>query len=271
MLLSAVILSFDSAAHLETAVRSLAAECARLGGPCEVVVVDNGSRDGSVALLRRLEGEFASLLRVIRLPVNLGTTVSRNMALRGARGRFVLVMDSDVEVPAGCLAALLPRLAASPRIGILAPRLVHRDGRPQLSADMFPTLTRKLARFFGLRRIEAALPGGQDGPRRVDYAISAFWLMPREVLARVGLLDERIFYSPEDVDYCLRVWAAGYEVVLDDAATAIHDAREVSRGLRNPRFLLSHALGLAYLFAKHRYAFGRARLYRRLGMAGHGA
>lgn len=271
MLLSAVILSFDSAAHLETAVRSLAAECARLGGPCEVVVVDNGSRDGSVALLRRLEGEFASLLRVIRLPVNLGTTVSRNMALRGARGRFVLVMDSDVEVPAGCLAALLPRLAASPRIGILAPRLVHRDGRPQLSADMFPTLTRKLARFFGLRRIEAALPGGQDGPRRVDYAISAFWLMRREVLERVGLLDERIFYSPEDVDYCLRVWAAGYEVVLDDAATAIHDAREVSRGLRNPRFLVSHALGLAYLFAKHRYAFGRTRLYRRLGMAGHGA
>ena len=53
MLLSAVILSFDSAAHLDTAVRSLAAECARLSGPCEVVVVDNGSRDGSVALLRR--------------------------------------------------------------------------------------------------------------------------------------------------------------------------------------------------------------------------
>jgi GT2 family glycosyltransferase len=258
MLLSAVILSFDSAAHLDTAVRSLAAECARLPGPCEVVVVDNGSRDGSVALLRRLEAEFASLLRVIRLPVNLGTTVSRNMALRGARGRFVLVMDSDVEVPAGCLVALLPRL-------------VHRDGRPQLSADMFPTITRKLARFFGLRRIEAALPGDEGGPRRVDYAISAFWLMRREVLERVGLLDERIFYSPEDVDYCLRVWAAGYEVVLDDAATAIHDAREVSRGLRNPRFLFSHALGLAYLFAKHRYAFGRTRLYRRLGMAGHGA
>ena len=271
MLLSAVILSFDSVGHVGTAVRSLAAECARLDAPCEVIVVDNGSRDGSVALLRRLEAEFPSLLRVIRLPVNLGTTVSRNMALARARGRFVLVMDSDVEVPAGCLGALLQRLAASPRTGILAPRLVHRDGRPQLSADMFPTLTRKLARFFGLRRMEAGLPGQAHGPRRVDYAISAFWLMPREVLLRVGPLDERIFYSPEDVDYCLRTWAAGYEVVLDDVVVAIHDAREVSRGLRNPRFLASHALGLAYLFLKHRYVFGRARLYRRLGMAGHGA
>ena len=268
MLLSAVILCFNSARHIDAAVRSLAAECARLGEPCEIFVVDNGSRDGSLALLERLEAEFPDLLRVIRNPVNTGTTVSRNMALRRARGRVLLIMDSDIVVPAGCLAALLARLTSSPRAGLVAPRLVYPDGRPQLSADVFPTLTHKLRRLIGLRGMERDLAAPDGGVRRVDYAISAFWLLPRHVVARVGLLDERIFYSPEDVDYCLRIWAAGYEVIQDGAVVAIHDAQEISRGFRRPGFALRHAAGLAYLFAKHRYWLGRARLYRRLGMAG---
>jgi hypothetical protein len=94
-----------------------------------------------------------------------------------------------------------------------------------------------------------------------------FWLLPRHVVARVGLHDERIFYTPEDVDYCLRIWAAGYEVVQDGDAVAIHDAREIARGGRRPGFAFSHARGLGYLFVKHRYALGRARLYRRLKIA----
>jgi GT2 family glycosyltransferase len=268
MLVSAVILSFNSQRHVAKAVRSLAAEYARLAEPCEILVVDNGSTDGSVEILKTLEREHAGTLTVIYSPVNTGTTVSRNMALRRARGRVILIMDSDIEVPEGCLATLLPRLDADPRIGLLAPRLVYPDGRPQLSADVFPTLTHKLRRFLGLKQMERALPRGESATRRVDYAISAFWLIPRRVVERVGLLDERIFYSPEDVDYCLRVWEAGFEVVYDTAATAIHDAREISRGFKRPGFTFSHAKGLFYLFAKHRYVFGRARLYRRFGMTG---
>jgi GT2 family glycosyltransferase len=268
MLLSAVILCFNSERHIGPAIRSLAAECARLGEPCEIFVVDNGSRDASPGMLAALEAEFPGLLRVIRNPSNAGTTVSRNQALRRAAGRVLLVMDSDIVVPAGCLAALLPRLEADGRIGLLAPRLVYPDGRPQLSADVFPTLTHKLRRLVGLRAMERMTPPAADGVRRVDYAISAFWLLPRRVVDRVGLLDERIFYSPEDVDYCLRIWAAGFEVVQDGTVAAIHDAREISRGLGRPGFALSHAAGLAYLFVKHRYWLGRGRLYRRLGMAG---
>lgn len=269
MLVSAVILSFNSHRHIAKAVRSLAAEYARLGEPSEILVVDNGSSDGSVEILRELEAEFGGeLLKVIYSPVNTGTTVSRNMALRRAAGRFILIMDSDIEVPAGCLATLLPRLDADPRIGLLAPRLIYPDGRPQLSADVFPTLTHKLRRFLGLKQMERALPQSDSGARRVDYAISAFWLIPRPVFAKVGLLDEKIFYSPEDVDYCLRVWEAGFEIVYDTAATAIHDAREISRGFKRPSFTISHAKGLFYLFMKHRYMFGRERLYRRFGMTG---
>lgn len=268
MLVSAVILSFNSDRHIAKAVRSLAAEYARLAEPSEILVVDNGSTDGSVEILKQLETEHKDTLKVIYSPVNTGTTVSRNMALRRAVGRYILVMDSDIEVPEGCLAKLLPRLDAVPEVGLLAPRLIYPDGRPQLSVDVFPTLTHKLRRFLGLKQMERKLSASDSGSRRIDYAISAFWLIPRRVLERVGLFDEKIFYSPEDVDYCLRVWEAGFEVVYDTVATVIHDAREISRGFRQPRFTLSHAKGLAYLFMKHRYIFGRARLYRRFGMVG---
>lgn len=270
LLLSAIILSYNAAGHLERAVGSLASACAALApAECEIFVVDNGSRDGSLALLDRLAKAFPGLLHAIRLPQNRGTTVSRNLALRQARGDIVLVMDCDVEVPAGALAPLLGRLGQDPRIGLLAPRLVHRDGRPQLSADVFPTLPHKLRRAFGLRRMERALPAMPETLRRVDYAISAFWMIPRRTLDRVGLLDEKIFYAPEDVDYCLRIWQAGLEVVQDGSVTVIHDAQERSRGWRSPGFALSHVAGLVYFFRKHRYVLGRHRLYRRLGMHAH--
>ena len=88
--------------------------------------------------------------------------------------------------------------------------------------------------------------------------------MRRSLLDAVGLLDERIFYSPEDVDYCVRVWKAGYKIVYEPSATAVHDAQEISRGKKLSRFTVSHARGLAYYFLKHRYLLSRKRLYRRL-------
>jgi len=267
MRVSAVILSFNSARYLAKCVDSLAAELSRSGEPNEIWVVENGSTDGSVAELRRLEAKYPDLVRGIYCERNTGTTVSRNMALRRSSGRYILILDSDVEVPIGTVDHLIGVADADPKRGIVAPRLIYPDGRPQLSTDVFPTLGRKLRRFLSLRSLEAALrpPDPSGGVVAVDYAISAFWLFRRDVLDRVGPLDERIFYSPEDVDYCLRVWQAGYSVVYDPSVHAIHDAQEIGRGAKRPSFTWRHAKGLAYLFAKHRYALGRTRLYRRLG------
>jgi GT2 family glycosyltransferase len=270
MRLSSVVLSYNSARHIEKCIRSLARE----RGPeeeDEVWVVENGSTDGSVAILQRLERELSGFLKVLYADSNLGTTVSRNRPLRQATGRYIAVVDSDVEVMEGSIAPLLQRLDANPAWGILAPRLMYPDGRFQVSADVFPTLLHKIKRYFGLKLMERAannrvLP---TSPQLVDYAISAFWIMRREVLERVGLLDENIFYSPEDVDYCLRVWKAGYTVVYDPTVAAIHDAQEISRGFRLRKATIQHLLGLLYYFRKHRYLFGRQRLYRQISRFRH--
>ncbi len=269
MLISAVILSYNSERHLESCLDSLLAALQGLPERSEILVVENGSRDRSADILRRYLGRHPDSVSGLFQDRNLGTTVSRNLALRQAAGRYILILDSDVTMPAGTLERLLGYLETHERCGLVAPRLVYPDGRPQLSVDRFPTLWRKLARLVSLRALERDLSdrGEEPRPREVDTAISAFWLLRRELLAEVGPLDERFFYAPEDLDYCLSIWLSGYTVVYEPRVDAVHDAQELSRGHRVNRFTLLHALGLLRYFLKHGYLNSRAGLYRRIKKA----
>ena len=265
MSISAVILSFNSRHDIERCVRSLV-EVEKLDAQRDqVLVVDNGSIDGSQAVIQELSSAFPGLVEGIYLPVNRGTTVSRNQAFARATGDHILVIDADIRFERPALDHLLACLAADRSIGIVAPRLVFPDGRAQLSTDVFPTLPRKIERLFRLRTLERREAVAGTAPRAVDYAISAFWLMRRDLLARIGPLDERIFYAPEDVDYCLRTWLGGGKVVCVPEVAVIHDAKERSRSLKDCRFALRHGLGLGYFFAKHRYLWRTHGLYRRIG------
>jgi GT2 family glycosyltransferase len=266
---SYVVLTCNSVRYVEACIRSLVRARTRKPSepPDEVWVVDNGSTDGTRERLLHL-AQDAPELRVIPLEKNCGTTVSRNLALKQTTGRYVAVVDSDVEVPAGAVDTLLTHLAGDSTCGIIVPRLEYPDRRRQLSADRFPTLQHKFRRYGWLKQMERKLADPlYPTPYPVDYAISAFWLMRRELLSSVGLLDERIFYAPEDVDYCIRVWKAGFQILYDPAVCVIHDAREISRGIVPTRATFSHAAGLAYLFWKHRYMLRCDGLYREIGHA----
>jgi hypothetical protein len=92
-------------------------------------------------------------------------------------------------------------------------------------------------------------------------------LFRREILSRLGGLDERFFYAPEDADFCASIWLSGWRVVYVSQAHAIHDARELSRrGIFN-RFTLHHLVGLGRYFLKHRYLFSPRGLTRRIAKA----
>ncbi len=263
---SAVVLSFNSRRYIETCVRSLMKAYAACGVQGDIWVIENGSRDGSVDLLKSLQAEVGPSLNVIYQPENTGTTRSRNLALRQATGDAVLILDSDAYMNAEALAGLLAYQREHPHAGLVVPKLTYPDGRFQLSVDVFPTIARKAQRLWSLRALEASQPPASAGP--VDYAISACWLLSRPALQATGLLDERIFYSPEDVDYCIRVWKAGFQVHYVPGFSVVHDAQEISRPkglLAINKFTIRHAKGLAYLFAKHRYGFSLGGLYRRVG------
>lgn len=250
--ISCVILSYNSARSIETCLRSVFESLEATGLLGEVWVVDNGSTDGSRESILGFAEKHPNL-SLISLQKNQGTTVSRNQAIRKCTGRSILVLDSDAYITREALSGLVTYLERNPSVGLVAPRLVFPDGRPQLSTDQFPTVLRKIERVLRLRQIERGLMCPKPG--EVDYAISACWLLRRELIDAIGLLDEAIFYAPEDVDYCLRIWKGGYRVVYEPQFEVIHDAQERSRKLLPNRFTWLHLQGLAYYFWKHRYAW----------------
>lgn len=265
MQLSFVILTWNSARYVQKCFDRIFAAMDGRGLEYEILVLDNGSTDGTVELLQRAARDYAAKLRVFYEPQNLGTTRSRNILLRAARGEYVCIMDSDVEVFPGVIDTLLVQLQKLDGAGMVVPRIRYPSGNWQKSFDGFPTLANKINRFARLRTIEqregGELGGSGLAPFRIDYAISAFWLMRRSLFERVGLLDEKIFYAPEDADFCLRVWKAGFSIWYVPEVEVIHHTQEISRGFKLNRAKWNHIVGLAYYFLKHRYLL-RAPAFR---------
>ena len=241
---SVIVLTFNSVSCIEECVASALNSLTSANLDGELIVFDNGSSDGTVQILQNLERKFANVT-VFYSAENLGTTRSRNRAIRNTTGKYLLVLDSDAFITRECLEGMLQHLLNNPRCGLVGPRLTYKSGNFQLSYDSFPTLQRKLSRLFRLRSIErSAVIEGEF--TNVDYLISACWMMSREMFQQVGPLDENIFYAPEDADYCMRVWKSGYEVHYLPNVSMVHDAQELSRSVRINKFALLHLAGLIY-------------------------
>ena len=134
--------------------------------------------------------------------------------------------------------------------------LVSPDGERQRTARAFPTILTKIRRRAPAR-LRAVLPNDDvsDGEQAVNvgYVIGACQAIRRRALDTVGLLDERIFYGPEDVDLCLRMWKAGWRVVWDPRHVVVHHEQRLTKRRLVSRLTLRHAWGLGYFFLKHRY------------------
>lgn len=260
-----VVLAWNSEAVIGSCVESvLALRCARL----DLWVVDNGSTDATPAILAAASARDPRL-HVMAEPRNLGTTVSRNKALRRVApdADYVCVLDSDTVVNQAAFDAMAEALRSDPSLGVVGPEMASSSGEMQLSGRALPTLAIKLGKACPLGRVaeraaaaerpSAAVSG--VGLQDVGYLLSACWLMPRTSLERVGLLDEAIFYAPEDVDWCLRCHEAGLRVVLCHRARIAHEYQRLSHRRFVSRTNLEHLKGLAHYFAKHRYLFRAPR------------
>jgi GT2 family glycosyltransferase len=263
--ISCVILTWNSERYIAKCLDSLISDLEKHDLNYEIIIVDNGSCDETVSIVRTMHLRYSSRIIPFYLNHNTGTTYPRNLAFKRAQGRYFCVLDSDVEVLPGAIGQLIHTIEQNNHIGLIAPKLVYPNGILQKSTDVFPSLMTKIIRFLFLKAIEMhdhALARDVNDQHlcnyEVDYAISAMWIFKRELLEQVGLLDEKIFYAPEDVDFCLRIWIAGRTVVYDPVAVCVHHTQEISRRRINWA-TIQHVLGLFYYFRKHRCFFVRPK------------
>jgi len=255
MAISFIIPTFNSEEHIGSCVRSIIDKCLEEKAVFEILVVDNGSSDKT----RDILDSFGDRIIKILLEKNCGTTYPRNLALKRAGGDIICFLDSDAVLKKGNLRHLCDRLVSTSDIGILAPKLVLSDGSTQRSAKKFPSVLHK---FFKLKKIFFGIEPKQnehyknlpvDKEVTVDSAISACWFFRKDLIETAGYLDEKIFYSPEDLDYCLRIWKTGKSVVYYPYLEVLHHTQRISH--RKKRILLSHIISTLYYFTKHKYLF----------------
>jgi N-acetylglucosaminyl-diphospho-decaprenol L-rhamnosyltransferase len=242
----------------------------------EVVVVDNASTDGTAAMLRQ---DFP-WVRLLSNTENLGFAAGNNQGLAESRGRFLLLLNPDTVAREGALEAMVGLLEERTEVGVVGPKLLFPDGRFQHSAFRFPTLPMIFLDFFPLnhRLVDSRLNGrypralyARREPFPVDHPLGAALMVKRAAVEQVGVLDERFFMYCEEIDWCLRIKKAGWQILCLPQAEVVHFVGQSTGQFREDMYVELHR-SRYQLYGKH-YSRGFKRAARwlvRLAMAERG-
>ncbi len=242
-----VVVNYNAGARLAECVTSALAQVG------EVVVVDNASTDGSLAVVERYAGDGAPV-RVLRNTANLGFAQACNLGAAQVERLYLLFLNPDCVLAPDAVARLVAALEARPEAGMAGGLLLNADGTEQAGGRRgLPTPWHAFVRAFGLARFfggfdlhRQPLP---DVPIEVEAISGACMLVRRAAMAQVGPLDEGYFMHCEDLDWCLRFNRAGWKVLFVPDARVVHHKGTCSRA--RPIFVEWH---------KHR---GMLRFYRK--------
>lgn len=256
---SVVVVTYNALPWLEPCLVSV--------GAYETVVVDHGSTDGTLELVR----ERFPRVRVLDRE-NRGLAAGWNAGVAATSARYVLLLNSDAWAVGDAVERLVRFADEHPRAAVVAPRLSNPDGSLQRSVRGFPTLWRLATEYLFLRKLaprsralNAFYAGGfgHDEARRIDWAMGAVLLVRREAIEGVGPADEAFFLFSEETDWCYRFHAAGWEVWFDPGAEFTH----VGGASHGGRMYVENLRGQLRFLAKHRGA-AEAERARRLLLVG---
>jgi N-acetylglucosaminyl-diphospho-decaprenol L-rhamnosyltransferase len=218
----------------------------------QVVVVDNGSTDGSVDAIRARPPR----VKLIELPRNIGFGAANNVAFRGSAAPLVLLLNSDTLVTRGALDSLMARLNHTGAVAA-GPRLVDATGRPEISYGSMLSPLSELIQVFRQRSAASANAIARryvshlvSREREVDWVSGACLLVSREAASEVGLFDERYFLYEEDVDLCAALRARGGRILFTPLAEVVH-LRGRSRGAISDRSLAEYDRSHLAFYEKH--------------------
>lgn len=260
--LSVVILNYNTKDLTRTCLATVFVS--RLGAhSMEVILCDNGSTDGSAEMVK---SEFPQVI-IIENNKNLGFAAGNNPGIKKARGRYILLLNTDTEVPSDTFAAMISFMDNHDDAGAATCKLLLPDGSIDPACHRgFPT---PWVAFTYLTKLEKLFPhtklfgeyhqGYKDLStiHEVDCIVGAFFMVRREVVREIGLLDEAYFMYGEDIDWCYRIRQKGWKIFYNPTVTMLHKKKQSGRAniLRSRRVtteIYFHTYN--WLFYKKHYA-----------------
>jgi len=217
----------------------------------EIFVVDNGSSDGSADSVRRTFPE----IELIQNERNLGFARANNEALGKRKGRYALLLNTDVILTPGAVETLVKFMDRNPSVGIAGGQLVNGDGSKQNSFDNFPSITaealnKSLLRILFPRRYPSKRVN-YSAPIKVQSVIGACMIVRSRAIEEVGLLDEDYFFFLEETDWCYRMRRGKWRVCHVPQAKVIH-LQGRTADLVKDRAKIEYYRSLYLFFKKHR-------------------
>lgn len=263
--LSILIVNFNTCGLLLDCLRSIREYGPQI--PHEVIVIDNASTDESVP---KLQADFRETILIVNAR-NVGFAAANNQGLKCATGDYVLLLNSDTKLTDGAVDTLVGFLEKNPEAAAAAPMLLNNDGSWQRSFFRFPSALRTFFHILGISRLVLSYlksrrfapflsrtPGlglyaadfDLEKPRKVAYVLFACILLRREVLAKVGMLDERLFFYHEDCEFGYRLANAGLAIWWVPSSKVFHLGGGTSRSALRESFRYYYE-SLLHVFQKH--------------------
>lgn len=213
--LSIIIVSFNT--------KKLTVECidsivkSRPKVSYEIIVIDNGSTDGSVSALEKLR------VKLIKNKNNVGFAKANNQGIKIAKGKYVLLLNSDTKVKKRSIDNVYDFAVSRKNVGVVGPKLLDADGSIQGSVFRLPTIYNAVRQYFlGQKGILNKYAPKGDEPVVVEALVMAAFLITPAAFEKVGLLDESYFMYFEDLDYCRKINNSGLKIYYLPSSEIIH-------------------------------------------------
>lgn len=259
-LVSVAIIARNSKDDLRRLFNSL--KKALSGIPNEIILVDNGSTDGTVEMLH---DEFPDVKLTVNSE-NRGVAPARNQALKVSKGRYILILDADCEFQEGDLNNAMKYLEDNPGVGVLGFRIYYPDGKLQDTARTLPTpCDIFINRLDDSPKVQESITFRQHRMRDFDqmklreagFVAGACQFFKRTLLDEIGYLDDRMFYGYEDSDFCARIISKGKKIIYFPFMVFTHHHRRLTKKSPLSKMTLIQIKSYLIFHGKYKKEIGR--------------
>lgn len=247
--LSIVILSYNTKKLTLDCIESVFDQYSKNieNGEFEIIVADNASTDGTPVEISNLKSKISNL-KLIQNKNNFGFSKGNNAAVRDARGKYILFLNSDTQVKDKELLSMIDFLEKNPKVGILGGKIINNDQTPQPSAGKFYTLLNLCIVLLGLERL-GFVRSSPSKISRVDWVSGAFMMIGKDLFDRLGGFDEHLFMYLEDMELCYRAKKEDFLTYFYPNVKLMHK----KLGSSNKTFAIINIYkGILYFYKKHK-------------------